>query len=135
LNRDPSNAERVLVIDDNPLNMKLFTALLESQGYAVLQATAGYAGLALARAQKPDLIILDLQLPDLPGLEVAVTLKADEQTRDIPVMAVTAFMADKERDARESGCDGFMTKPVPAAEFLRTVETLLRRVCAGRPAR
>ncbi len=125
---DQGRRGRVLVIDDNPLNLKLFTALLEARRYDVSQAAAGYSGLDLAREQQPDLIILDLQLPDISGLEVALALKADHHTRDIPVIALTAFMGDKEPDARAAGCDGFMTKPVSSSEFLTTVEAFLQRI-------
>src|SRR5436305_7440 len=78
----------ILVIEDNPLNMKLFRDLLRAQGYQVLEATDGLAGLELARAEFPDLILLDIHLPDVSGLEVAIRLKADPQTRDIPILVI-----------------------------------------------
>jgi two-component system cell cycle response regulator DivK len=124
----------ILVIEDNPLNMKLFRDLLRAQGYQVIEAGDGLAGLDLARADKPDLILLDIHLPDVSGLEVAIKLKANQQTRDIPIVVVTAsVLSETERSALASGCEAFLRKPIAISEFRATIATLLqdRRVRSG----
>jgi two-component system, cell cycle response regulator DivK len=121
----------VLVIEDDPLNMKMFGAMLAAQGHHVLQATDGARGLELARREHPDLIITDVQMPGISGLEVTRRLKADEDTRDIPILITTAYLLDKE-EIRASGCDGFMAKPIAIAEFLELVETMMRAPGATR---
>ena len=124
--------KRVLIVEDNPLNMKLFSAMVGSQGYDVLQATDGPGGLDLAHRQHPDLIIMDVQLPGMSGLEVTSSLKADEATQNIPVIATTAYAlrGDEER-IRASGCDAYMAKPIAISEFLALIETLLSRAVAA----
>src|SRR5712691_338374 len=105
--------ECVLIVEDNPLNMKMFSAIIASQGYDVLQASYGHQGLALAQQRHPDLIIMDVQLPDMSGLEVAQCLKADDDTRDIQIIATTAYaLSDDEAKIIESACDGYMAKPI-----------------------
>lgn len=124
----------VLIIEDNPLNMKLFRDLLLAQGYQVLEATDGSAGLDLARAEAPDLILLDIHLPDVSGLEVAVKLKAEERTRDIPILVVTAsLLPEAEHSALSSGCDAFLRKPIAISEFRATIASLLqdKRIRSG----
>ena len=115
----------VLVVEDNPLNMKLFRALLESQSYRALAASEGELGLELARGHDPDLIIMDVQLPDLSGIEIIRALKADERTRHIPVVAITASMPNEEERVRAAGADGFMLKPIGTAEFLSLTRSFL----------
>jgi two-component system, cell cycle response regulator DivK len=118
----------VLIVEDNPLNMKLFSAMLAAQGYAVLQATDGPTGLDLARRRHPDLIIMDVQLPGLSGLDVTHSLKADDATRDIPIIATTAFaLRGDEEKIRASGCDGYMAKPIAISEFLELVESFMMK--------
>src|SRR5207302_5483049 len=103
----------VLIVEDNPLNMKLFSAMVGSQGYDVLQAGDGRAALDLARRHHPNLIIMDLQLPDMSGLDVTRMLKADDDTRDIAIIATTAYaLRGDEEKIRASGCDGYMAKPI-----------------------
>jgi two-component system cell cycle response regulator DivK len=124
----------ILIIEDNALNMKLFRDLLRAQGYQVLEATDGLAGLDLARAETPDLILLDIHLPDVSGLEVAVKLKAAERTRDIPILVITAsLLPEAEQSALSSGCDAFLRKPIAISEFRTTVASLLKekRICTG----
>jgi two-component system cell cycle response regulator DivK len=113
---------KVLVVEDNELNMKLFNDLLESQGYEVIQTRDGLSALDLAREHAPDLIIMDIQLPEVPGTDVIKWLKEDEHLRRIPVIAVTAFAmkGDQER-IRESGCEAYLSKPISLVEFLDTV--------------
>ncbi|MGE5270977.1 MAG: response regulator [Thiohalocapsa sp.] len=121
----------VLIVEDNPLNMKLFAAMVGAQGCRVLQAEDGQRGLDLAQQQHPDLIIMDVQLPGMSGLEVTQALKADPETCDIPIIVTTAYAYDDE--VRASGCDGFMAKPIAIAEFLEMVETLMARSPAPAP--
>ncbi len=118
----------VLIVEDNPLNMKLFSAMISSQGYDVLQAADGSQGLDLARQQHPDLIILDVRLPDMSGLDVTHTLKTADGTRDIPIIATTAFavQGDEER-ILAGGCDGYMAKPIAISAFLDLVDSFMLR--------
>ena len=119
-------ATRILIVEDNELNMKLLNDVLEAYGYEVIQAREGGAALTLAKVYRPDLVLMDLQLPDISGLEAVRRLKADEETRGIPVLAVTAFaMAGDERKTLESGCDGYVAKPIMLRPFLETVERFI----------
>jgi two-component system, cell cycle response regulator DivK len=117
-------AERtVLIVEDNVLNMKLFNDLLEAHGYTTLQAKDGLEVLQIARLHRPDLILMDIQLPEVSGLEITKQLKADKELRGIPVLAVTAFaMRGDEEKIRQAGCDGYMTKPISIARFMKAVE-------------
>jgi two-component system, cell cycle response regulator DivK len=116
----------VLVVEDNPANMTLATFLLKSAGYAVLSASDAEAGLALARAEQPDLVLMDIQLPGMDGLQACAILKKDTVTRDIPVIALTALaMKGDEERIRAAGCDGYIAKPLAYREFLATVAARL----------
>ena len=118
----------VLIVEDNPLNLKLFSAMIASQGYDVVQATDGPGGLDVAHREHPDLIIMDVQLPGMSGLEVAHTLKADDETKDIPIIATTAYaLGGDEEKIRAGGCDGYMAKPIAITEFLALVQRLIVR--------
>jgi two-component system cell cycle response regulator DivK len=113
----------ILVVEDNILNMKLFHDLLEMGGYNVLQAKNGMEGWRMAREQHPNMILMDIQLPGVDGLEVTRWLKADENLKSIPVIAVTAFtMSGEEKKILESGCDAYVTKPISLSNFLETIE-------------
>jgi two-component system, cell cycle response regulator DivK len=117
---------RVLVIEDNASNLTLATFLLESAGHEVLSATDAEAGLNIARTEHPDLILMDIQLPDMDGLEATGLLKGDASTRAIPVIALTALaMKGDEERIRAAGCDGYIAKPLSYREFLATVATQL----------
>jgi two-component system cell cycle response regulator DivK len=119
---------KVLIVEDNPANMTLATFLLKSAGYVVLNATDAEIGLALARAEQPDLILMDIQLPGMDGLEATGVLKRDAATRDIPVIALTALaMKGDEERIRAAGCDGYIAKPLAYREFLATVSMHLIR--------
>jgi len=119
----------VLIVEDNPLNMKLFSAMIGAQGYEVLQAGDGAQGLDLARRLHPDLIIMDIQLPGTSGLEVTRNLKADDSTRQIPIVATTAFaMRGDEEMILASGCDAYMSKPIAISPFLELIETFMMKV-------
>ena len=116
----------VLIVEDNELNMKLFGDLLEAHGYATLKTGNGIEAIELARAHHPNLIIMDIQLPEVSGLDVTRWLKEDEDLRSIPVIAVTAFaMKGDEERIREGGCAAYLSKPISVAKFLETVRTYL----------
>jgi two-component system cell cycle response regulator DivK len=113
----------ILVVEDNELNMRLLNDVLEMRGYSVLKTDQGAHALELARQHRPDLILMDIQLPDISGLEATRRLKADAETRAIPVIAVTAFaMSGDERKTLDSGCDAYVAKPIMLQEFLSLVE-------------
>ena len=114
--------KRILIVEDNDLNMRLLKDVLEAHGYCVAGVGEGEPALEIVRRFHPDLILLDLQLPDISGLEACRRLKRDPATREIPVVAVTAFaMAGDERRARDSGCAGYVTKPIMLPTFLAMV--------------
>ena len=113
---------KILIVEDNPANMKLAVFLLQSAGHTVLSATDAEAGLTLARDELPDLILMDIQLPGIDGLEAIVLLKQDEATRAIPVIALTALaMKGDEERIRAAGCDGYIAKPMGIQEFLAAI--------------
>jgi two-component system cell cycle response regulator DivK len=117
---------RVLVVEDNAANMTFAVFLLKSAGHEVLTASDAEAGLALARAEHPDLILMDIQLPGMDGLEATTLLKGDAETRGIPVIALTALaMKGDEERIRAAGCDGYIAKPMGYKEFLAAIATQL----------
>lgn len=117
---------RILVVEDNDLNMKLFRDLLIAQGYSVIHTRDGVEAFRLARTHKPDLVLMDLQLPEVSGLEVTRWLKEDAGLRHIPVVAVTAFaMSGDEDRAKAAGCAAYVTKPISVRSFLETVADCL----------
>ncbi|MGO9835757.1 MAG: response regulator [Polyangiaceae bacterium] len=119
---------RVLIVEDNPINMRLAIFLLRSAGHTVLSATDAEAGLTLARNERPNLILMDIQLPGMDGLEAAAQLKGDDTTRAIPVIALTALaMKGDEERIRAAGCDGYIAKPMRYQEFLATISAHLAR--------
>ena len=116
----------VLVVEDNPANMTLAVFLLESVGHRVLTATDAEAGLALARDEQPNLILMDIQLPGMDGLEATMLLKEDDATRASPVIALTALaMKGDEARIRAAGCDAYIGKPMRYKEFLNDIATYL----------
>ena len=116
----------VLIVEDNELNMKLFRDLLEAQDYEVLETREGLQALTLARQHHPDLILMDIQLPEISGLEVTKWLKEDDELRAIPVIAVTAFaMKGDEERIREGGCEAYLSKPISVMSFLETIRGYL----------
>jgi two-component system cell cycle response regulator DivK len=119
---------KVLIIEDNATNMTLAIFLLSSVGHAVLSTTDAEAGLALARAEQPNLILMDIQLPGMDGLEATVLLKRDEVTRTIPAIALTALaMKGDEARIRAAGCHGYIAKLMRYLEFLKTIAAQLAR--------
>jgi two-component system cell cycle response regulator DivK len=116
----------VLIVEDNELNMKLFNDLLDAHGYVTLQTRNGMEALELARAHRPDLILMDIQLPEVSGLEVTKWLKEDDELRDIPVVAVTAFaMKGDEERIRQGGCEAYLSKPISVVSFVETVRRFI----------
>jgi two-component system cell cycle response regulator DivK len=112
----------VLIVEDNELNMKLFHDLLEAHGYDIIGTRNGIEALDLARRHRPDLILMDIQLPEVSGLEVTKWLKDDPELRSIPVVAVTAFaMKGDEERIRQGGCEAYLSKPISVAKFIDTV--------------
>lgn len=119
---------KILVVEDNAANMKLAVFLLGSAGHAVVSATTAEAGLTLAHDERPDLILMDIQLPGMDGLEAISHLKRDEATRAIPVIALTALaMKGDEERIRAAGCDGYVAKPIRYQQFLETIASQLAR--------
>ena len=113
----------VLIVEDNELNMKLFNDLLEAHGYTTLKTRDGIQALGIAREHRPDLILMDIQLPEVSGLEVTKWLKEDDELRHIPVIAVTAFaMKGDEEKIRQGGCEDYIAKPITVSKFLQTVQ-------------
>ena len=116
----------ILIVEDNDLNMKLFNDLLQAHGYETMQTMDGREVLEMVNKKRPDLIIMDIQLPEISGLEVTKMLKADDNLKDIPVIAVTAFaMKGDEEKIREGGCEGYIAKPISVPVFLETVAKFL----------
>jgi two-component system, cell cycle response regulator DivK len=119
-------AKTVLIVEDNELNMKLFHDLLEAHGYDTVGTRNGSEALDLARRHRPDLILMDIQLPEISGLDVTKWLKADPVLKSIPVVAVTAFaMKGDEERIREGGCEAYLSKPISVAKFIDTVRQFL----------
>ncbi|WP_029355163.1 response regulator [Bosea sp. 117] len=117
----------VMIVEDNELNMKLFHDLLEAHGYATVETRSGVEAVELARKHRPDLILMDIQLPEVSGLDVTRWLKEDAELRSIPVVAVTAFaMKGDEERIREGGCEAYLSKPISVAKFLETVRHFVK---------
>ena len=118
----------ILIVEDEPRNLKLIRDLLEVSGYMVLEAIDGKQGVEIAKAKKPDLILMDIQLPVMEGFEATRILKADERTRDIPIMALTAHaMEGDEEKVKAAGCDGYVSKPIDTRGFLNKITEYLAR--------
>jgi two-component system cell cycle response regulator DivK len=119
-------SKTVLIVEDNELNMKLFHDLLEAHGINTIETKDGHAVLELAREHKPDLILMDIQLPEVSGLDVTKWLKDDDELKSIPVVAVTAFaMKGDEQKIREGGCEDYISKPISVSNFLEVINTYL----------
>ena len=113
---------RVLVVDDTPQNVKLLADILQAKGYATLEAVTGEDGVRLAKEHRPSLVLMDIQLPGINGIEALRQLRADPATASIPVIAVTAsVMASDRREITDAGFDGYIGKPISLKEFVDTV--------------
>jgi two-component system cell cycle response regulator DivK len=123
-----AKAKTVLIVEDNELNMKLFHDLLQANGFETIETRNGIEALDLARKHKPDLILMDIQLPEVSGLEVTKWIKEDDELKAIPVIAVTAFaMKGDEERIREGGCEAYLSKPISVAKFLETVRHFVKQ--------
>lgn len=119
-------SKTVLIVEDNELNMKLFHDLLEAHGVNTIETYDGKGVLDLAREHNPDLILMDIQLPEISGLDVTKMLKEDEELKEIPVIAVTAFaMKGDEQKIREGGCEDYISKPISVINFMETINRYL----------
>jgi two-component system, cell cycle response regulator DivK len=119
-------AKTVLIVEDNELNMKLFRDLLEAHGYTTIGTNKGTEALGLVRAHRPDLILMDIQLPEVSGLDVTRWIKNDPELRATPVVAVTAFaMKGDEERIREGGCEAYLSKPISVGKFIETVRRFI----------
>lgn len=124
--KDVPQQKTILIVEDNDLNMKLFHDLLEAHGYRILQTKDGMESLKLARQHRPDLILMDIQLPEVSGLEVTKWLKEDDELHTIPVIAVTAFaMKGDEERIRQGGCEAYISKPISVPRFIETIKSYL----------
>jgi two-component system, cell cycle response regulator DivK len=129
-------AKKILVVEDNELNMKLFCDLLDAFGFQTVESRDGLKAVDLAREHKPDLIIMDIQLPEVSGLDLTRWIKDDTSINKIPIMAVTAFaMRQDERLVREAGCEAYMSKPIQMMPFIDTVKKLTSPRTATPPPR
>src|ERR1700756_333476 len=118
--------QRILVVEDDRLSLIVLRQLLTAQGYEILQSSEGWDGIHRARNEQPDLIVMDIKLPDISGLDATLLLKKDDQTKNIPIIAVTAFVTPADRaSALRSGCDAYIAKPVNMKNLLGTVEAFL----------
>src|SRR5271156_3230224 len=118
---------RILIVEDNPISLTLLKQLLKAHGYEVLGTPEGLQALDLAREEQPDLILMDIRLPDISGFEVTRLLKQDQRTKTIPIVAVTALASPEyEKKGLESGCDAYIPKPITLGNFLRTIESFLK---------
>lgn len=116
------NGRKILIVEDNELNMKLFNDLLVAHGYETVKTKDGREVLEIMHAETPDLVLMDIQLPEISGLEVTRMIKADDALKDTPVIAVTAFaMKGDEEKIREGGCEGYISKPISVLGFLETI--------------
>ena len=119
-------AHSVLIVEDNELNMKLFNDLLVANGYRTIQTRSGFEALELARKHRPNLIVMDIQLPEVSGLEVTRWLKDDDELCQIPIVAVTAFaMKGDEERIRSGGCEAYISKPISVMSFLETIRKFI----------
>ena len=122
-----SKRNRILIVEDNPISLTLLKQLLKAHGYEVLGTREGLQALDLARAEQPDLILMDIKLPDISGFQVTRLLKQDQRTKTIPIVAVTALASPEyETEGLESGCDAYIPKPITLGNFLRTIESFLK---------
>ncbi len=118
--------KRILIVEDNDLNLKLFRDLLTAHGYETIETKEGMEAITLTRSERPDLILMDIQLPEISGLDVTRRIKADDTVRAIPIVAVTAFaMKDDEEKILAAGCEAYISKPISIMPFLNTVRRFL----------
>ncbi|MEZ5691011.1 MAG: response regulator [Rickettsiales bacterium] len=118
--------KKILIVEDNELNLKLFRDLLTAHNYKIIETKDGMEAISLARSESPDLILMDIQLPEISGLDITRRLKSDESVAGIPIVAVTAFaMKDDEEKILAAGCEAYVSKPISIVPFLNTVRRFL----------
>ena len=118
--------ERILIVEDDRLSFIMLLHFLIAQGYEILHSSEGWEGINRARSEQPDLIVMDIRLPDISGLDATLLLKQDDQTKSIPIVAVTGCVTSEDKaKALESGCDAYIGKPVNIGNLLKTVESFL----------
>lgn len=118
--------KKILIVEDNDLNLKLFRDLLEAHGYETIETKEGMQALNITRTVRPDLILMDIQLPEISGLDITKKLKADSEVSHIPIIAVTAFaMKDDEEKILRAGCQAYISKPISITSFLDTIKKFL----------
>jgi two-component system cell cycle response regulator DivK len=123
---EAQESKTILIVEDNELNMQLFNDVLEANGYQTLQSRNGLDALKIARESKPDLILMDIQLPGMSGLEVTKLIKEDENLKTIPIIAVTAFaMKGDEEKIRQAGCENYLAKPISISGLLEIIAKYL----------
>ena len=116
----------ILIVEDNDLNAKLFTDLLRAHGYETIQTRNGLESIELAKKYMPDLILMDIQLPEISGLQITAWIKEEEKLKHIPIIAVTAFaMKGDEEKIRQSGCEAYISKPISVSKFIETIRNYL----------
>jgi two-component system cell cycle response regulator DivK len=119
-------SKKILIVEDNDLNLKLFRDLLEANGYETVETKEGLKAMDLVRRERPDLILMDIQLPEISGLDITRKIKADKSVCDIPIIAVTAFaMKDDEEKILRAGCEAYISKPISIVSFLETIKRFL----------
>lgn len=119
-------SKKILIVEDNDLNLKLFRDLLEAHGYETVETKNGMEAVRLAATLRPDLILMDIQLPEISGLDVTRQIKADDTIKSIPIIAVTAFaMKDDEQKILQAGCEAYISKPISIVPFIQTVKRFL----------
>lgn len=119
-------AKKILIVEDNDLNLKLFKDLLEAHGYETIEIRDGLEAVAVVKRHRPELILMDIQLPEISGLDITKKIKADKDICDIPIIAVTAFaMKDDEEKILRAGCQAYISKPISIASFLDTIRKFL----------
>ena len=124
--------KKILIVEDNELNLKLFRDLLGANGFATFETREGIEAISMTRSVEPDLIIMDIQLPEISGLDITRKLKADGTLRHIPIIAVTAFaMRDDEERIMKAGCEAYLSKPIAIDDFMRTIRRLLEMDTVG----
>ena len=124
-------AKKILIVEDNDLNLKLFRDLLSANGYATVETKEGVEAMGITRAEMPDLILMDIQLPEISGLDVTRKIKNDPEIKHIPVIAVTAFaMKDDEEKILEAGCEAYLSKPIAIDKFITTIRHFLEGAAA-----
>lgn len=118
--------KRILIVEDNELNLKLFRDLLEAHDYETYETKDGHEAVALTKSKRPDLILMDIQLPEISGLDITKRIKSDREISDIPIIAVTAFaMKDDEEKILRAGCEAYISKPISIVHFLETIRRFL----------